>query len=196
MVERLGLPSSYLLHVGTIEPRKNLLMLMRAYCDLPGELRARCPLVLVGGWGWNTAEIAEYHDTVARHRNVRHLGYVSDADLPALYTACPRFGFSVTLRRLRLAAFGNVGLRRRRAVFDGGSACGDFGRPGAAIDALDLAGWREALRQVIVDDDWVAILRRNAAEVARPYTWQRLRRETYEVYERVLGKNLGAAKAA
>jgi hypothetical protein len=46
VLRRLGLPDTYLLHLGTIEPRKNLLRLMRAYVDLPAELRAKCPLVL------------------------------------------------------------------------------------------------------------------------------------------------------
>ena len=38
--------------MGTLEPRKNVLMLMRAYCELPGDVRERCPLVLVGGRGF------------------------------------------------------------------------------------------------------------------------------------------------
>src|SRR5262249_31076718 len=50
-LSRLGLPSRYLLYLGTIEPRKNLLVLLRAYCALPGALRQRWPLLLVGGWG-------------------------------------------------------------------------------------------------------------------------------------------------
>src|SRR5437867_12150602 len=82
---RLELPANYLLHVGTIEPRKNLLTLMQAYGDLPGPVRQRCPLVLAGGCGWNVAELEEYYGRVARELGVRHLGYVADPDLPALY---------------------------------------------------------------------------------------------------------------
>src|SRR6185295_18532855 len=69
-VRRLGLPEQYLLYVGTIEPRKNPLLLMRAYGDLPAAVRERCPLVLAGGWGWNAAEFAEYYEHEARHRGV------------------------------------------------------------------------------------------------------------------------------
>ena len=47
----LGLPPRYLLYLGTIEPRKNVLTLLRAYCSLPAPLRERWPLLLVGGWG-------------------------------------------------------------------------------------------------------------------------------------------------
>ena len=60
---RLGLPRRYLLYVGTIEPRKNLLPLLRAYADLPALLRERWPLVLAGRWGWNARDVADYlHD--------------------------------------------------------------------------------------------------------------------------------------
>ena len=38
-LKQLGFPKSYLLHVGTVEPRKNLLLLMKAYCALPPEVR-------------------------------------------------------------------------------------------------------------------------------------------------------------
>src|SRR5438067_2119389 len=49
VLQRLSLAPGYLLHVGTIEPRKNILTLLRAYCALPVVLRDRCPLVLAGG---------------------------------------------------------------------------------------------------------------------------------------------------
>src|SRR5262249_25059910 len=47
-----NLPPRYLLYVGTIEPRKNIAMLLRAFCDLPPGVSEECPLVLAGGWGW------------------------------------------------------------------------------------------------------------------------------------------------
>src|SRR5205823_1682881 len=68
VLRRLGLPDSFLLHVGAIEPRKNLLMLLKAFCDLPSALRERYPLVLVGPWGWNFAAIRDYYESTARPR--------------------------------------------------------------------------------------------------------------------------------
>ena len=84
-LDKLGLSPGYLLHVGTIEPRKNLLMLMRAYCGLPRPLRENSPLVLVGGWGWRNESIREYFESTARHAGVIKLGYVPDEQMPALY---------------------------------------------------------------------------------------------------------------
>ena len=84
-LSRLGLPAQYLLYIGTLEPRKNLLMLLRAYTSLPWETRDKFPLLLVGNWGWNTADLADYYDKEARHRGVLHLGYVADEHLQTLY---------------------------------------------------------------------------------------------------------------
>src|SRR5262249_32246502 len=83
---QLGLPSQYLLFLGTIEPRKNLLRLLKAYCALPQELRTNWPLRLAGGGGWNTSDIADYFHGEARHRGVIHLGYVKDRFLSAVYS--------------------------------------------------------------------------------------------------------------
>src|SRR5262245_61200880 len=60
VLQRLGLPRQYVLYVGTIEPRKNVLTLLHAYCDLPAPLRTRYPLVLAGGWGWKADDVAAY----------------------------------------------------------------------------------------------------------------------------------------
>ena len=61
-LRRLGLPPRYFLYLGTIEPRKNVMTLLRAYVKLPAEVRERCPLLLAGGWGWNSADVAAFLD--------------------------------------------------------------------------------------------------------------------------------------
>jgi glycosyltransferase involved in cell wall biosynthesis len=83
---RYGLPPRYTLYVGTIEPRKNVGTLLRAFCDLPAELQEACPLVLAGGWGWKSEADRELFHSEARHRGAIHVGYVPDDDLPALYS--------------------------------------------------------------------------------------------------------------
>ena len=58
---------------------------MQAYGDLPAALRHRCPLVLVGGWGWNAAELGQHYHDEAHHRGVHLVGSVPEAELPAVY---------------------------------------------------------------------------------------------------------------
>lgn len=78
--EKYGLPKEYLLFVGTLEPRKNLRRLIEALAVCSADL----PLVVAGahGWGENVANDCSH---------VQFIGFVPDADLPALYSGARVF---------------------------------------------------------------------------------------------------------
>lgn len=86
VLSRLGVPSGYVLHLGNVEPRKNLVRLIRAYRRLPGAVKAEHPLVLVGGSGWNDESIDAEISAALRDGDsiVRIRERVSDEDVPAL----------------------------------------------------------------------------------------------------------------
>src|SRR6185295_5368864 len=124
--------------------------------------------------------------SVARHRGVRHLGYVADADLPALYggaraLAFPTYYEGFGLPPLEMLACGGAVL-----ASTAGAVRETVGRQAHLIEPDDLQGWRSAMGRMIVDDDWRAFLRRGAAAVARPYNWQRCASKTFQAYCRVL----------
>jgi alpha-1,3-rhamnosyl/mannosyltransferase len=184
---RLGLPDRYLLAVGTIEPRKNIGTLLRAFGDLPAGLREACPLVLAGGWGWKSEPERELFEADVRHRGVLHLGYVADEELPGLYAGAaallyPSFyeGFGLPPVEM-LACGGAVVASTAAAVREvvGGHAL--------LLDPHDLAGWRDAMRRVIADPDFAKQLRRGGIAHARRFTWDEAARKTFRVYEQVLG---------
>jgi glycosyltransferase involved in cell wall biosynthesis len=183
----LGLPNDYLLYLGTIEPRKNVLTLLRAYCDLPAPLRERCPLVLAGGWGWRTEEIAAYYDAHAQHRGVLHLGYVPERCVPALYNGARALVFpslyeGFGLPPVEMLACGGAVLASTAA------AVAETAGPRAHLtEPHNLQGWRDALYRVITDDDWRDQLRRDVAAFARPFTWQRCAEDTLRVYRALCG---------
>jgi alpha-1,3-rhamnosyl/mannosyltransferase len=196
VLARLALTTPYLLHVGTLEPRKNLLMLMRAYGDLPDALRQRCPLVLAGGWGWNAAELAEHYQGVARYRGVRLLGYLDDADLPAIYNGAralvsPSHYEGFGLPPLEMLACGGAVI-----ASTAGAVAETVGTRAHLVDMADVAGWRAAMARVITDDGWHATLCCGGPEYARAFTWERCARETYRIYAAALGQRDAAAQAA
>lgn len=82
---RWNLPERFVLFVGTLEPRKNLHNLLLAHDALPARLRNRFPLVIAGGKGWEDQEILQQIRN--RESNILQLGFIADADLPALYGA-------------------------------------------------------------------------------------------------------------
>ncbi len=86
---RYGLKQPYLLFVGSIEPRKNVSLLLDAYENLPASIRDEFDLVIAGPPGWAQTE------TMARLRQpnagIRYLGYVAEQDLPGLFAGAAAF---------------------------------------------------------------------------------------------------------
>ena len=185
---RLHLPPTYLLHIGTIEPRKNLLLLLRAYTSLAAELRARCPLVLVGPWGWRFEEVGVFYEAEARHRNVMHLGYVADADLPAVYNGARALVFPTL--------YEGFGMPAAEMLACGGAVVGSatpaltevLGSCGTTIDPADADGWRTAMARVIAKPDWADELRRGGVERASEFTWANCARDTVKAYRAAVDK--------
>jgi glycosyltransferase involved in cell wall biosynthesis len=89
--DRHGLAGPYWLSVGTLEPRKNLSALMRAYLACRDRGLDLPPLVLAGGAGWLNSEIEALAARAEALGAVRRLGFVPGADLPALYAGCDVF---------------------------------------------------------------------------------------------------------
>ena len=79
-------PEKYILFVGTIEPRKNLSTLLKAYSLLPSYLRKEYPIVIVGAGGWKNSSIKEQLKVFIERGEAIHLGYVPIKLLAALYT--------------------------------------------------------------------------------------------------------------
>lgn len=78
-----GLPDQFILFVGTLEPRKNLELLLRAYAETaPSGL----PLVIAGGAGWGNVRIDNLVNELGLENQVTVLGYVSEQELQGLYS--------------------------------------------------------------------------------------------------------------
>jgi alpha-1,3-rhamnosyl/mannosyltransferase len=188
VLARLGLADGFLLHVGTLEPRKNLVTLCRAYLRLDKALRERCPLVLAGGWGWRYREIAEFLDAECRDAGVVRLGYVAEADLPALYSAA--------VGLVLPSHYEGFGLPAAEMLACGGAVLSStaeslsevVGRCGFRVDPADEDGWAGAMRRLVVDPDWAESLKAGAERQAARHTWGRCAADTVGVYERVLGR--------
>jgi alpha-1,3-rhamnosyl/mannosyltransferase len=192
-LRQLQLPARYLLYVGTLEPRKNLLLLLRAYCAVPASLRDRWPLLLVGKWGWNTGALAHYLHEVARHRGVIHLGYLPEAYLPALYNGAralvyPSLYEGFGLPPVEMLACGGVVL-----ASTAGATVETVGGQAHLIHPEDLDGWRDALIRVTTDDEWWQALRQGGPERVRHYTWDQCAAATWRVYRRLGGSQEPAA---
>jgi alpha-1,3-rhamnosyl/mannosyltransferase len=189
-LHRLRLPPRYFLTVGTIEPRKNILTLLHAYCALPERVRAAYPLLLVGAWGWNSADVADYLDREARHRGVRHLGYFPEKHLAALYNGARALLFPSHYEGFGMPAAEMLACGGAVIASTAGALVEVAGRYSHLVEPDDVDGWRHALHRAAVDAEWWSGLRRGAAETAGQFTWERCAAGTLRTYRRLCGDNV------
>jgi glycosyltransferase involved in cell wall biosynthesis len=189
-LRRLGFPDRYLLYLGTIEPRKNVLRLLSAYCSLPETLRGTWPLLLVGTWGWKAERERDFYLREARHRGVLHIGYVSDDDLAVVYNGAraliyPSYYEGFGLPPVEMMACGGAVLASTAAAL-----VETIGSQAHLVEPEDTDAWRSALLQVTQNDDWCHSLQAGAVAAAQSYTWEQCAFETLRVYRSVLGRPL------
>jgi alpha-1,3-rhamnosyl/mannosyltransferase len=175
---RHALPESFVLSVGTLEPRKNLERLIAAHASLPADLRTAHPLVLVGPKGWEIDELLRRLDA-----DVRVLGFVDDDDLAALYSLCTVFcypslyeGFGLPVLEALQAGAPTITSNVSSLPEVGGDAV----RYVDPADTGTIAGaLRELLESPSLREDLAA---RGPARAAR-FSWERTAAETITILE-------------
>lgn len=184
--QRAGLPARFLLFVGTLEPRKNLPVLLRAYATLPEATRRAVPLVLGGGRGWMFDEIFRTIEAHDLHATVHLPGYLPAEDLPLWYNAADAFVYPSVFEGFGLPVVEAMACGTPVLVSDVSSLPEAAGDTGYRLPPDDVAAWADALAHVIDDATWRdAAGQRGRARAAR-FTWANTAAQTVASYRRAL----------
>jgi glycosyltransferase involved in cell wall biosynthesis len=176
----------YVLSVGTLQPRKNYVRLIRAFASLrPETLAPETKLVVAGGRGWL------YEDILAeagKHGDRVHiLGFVDDADLPALYRNAALFAFPSLYEGFGLPVLEAMACGVPVVCSNASSLPEVAGDAALLVDPLDTDGLAEALARVLEDAGLrQGMVARGAAQAAR-FTWEQAAHELLGVFDS-LGK--------
>lgn len=175
------LPERFMLYVGSIEPRKNLVRLLKAYRQLPASLRSEVKLVLAGFRGWDNAEVMVLLDSM--QQDVTYLGYVAEAELAGLYNLAEFFVYPALyegfgLPPLEAMASGCPVVVSRVASLP--EVCGDAA---AYIDPLQIDDISETLLHLCGNRTKLQELRNQGLQQAASFSWERSAREHLAVFE-------------
>jgi glycosyltransferase involved in cell wall biosynthesis len=177
---------SFILCVGTLEPRKNLEFMIRAYAALPSAFREKHPLVLVGMMGWLTSTIESTMSPLVDAGQVRPLGFASDLDLAALYASAmvlvyPSLYEGFGLPPLEAMACGTPVIVSNRTTLPE-----VVGSAGELIEPTDTARLTVLLERLADDPKHWQDRATSCLRQAAQFSWQRCAKETVAIYQKVL----------
>ena len=182
---RRGLPERFVLFVGTLEPRKNLVRLVEAFARVRD---GRVGLALVGGKGWLYDELFARVEALGLIDEVIFPGYVMKDELPFWYNAAtvlayPSLYEGFGLPVLEAQACGTPVLTSNVSSLP--EAAGDAA---LMVDPYEVEALAAGLERLLADEPLRRELRRHGAIHAGQFTWSRTAQETARVYKRALAE--------
>lgn len=188
VVTRLMLPQPYILYVGTLEPRKNLLLLVESYRRLVQAGAIKEHLVVAGKLGWGYETVLRQIKAPALRGKVHLAGYVDQRDLPAVYAGARLFvypslheGFGFPPVEAMACGVPVISTRTSSLVEN---------LEGAAelVEPNEVEALADAIQRMLTEDELRAERRAQGLARASRYRWEQTARETVKTYEMVLAR--------
>lgn len=197
--QKLGLPDRFILHVGTLEPRKNLARLIDAYGMLAGAGHARTQhtahstqhsasvaLVLAGRRGWLYEPIYKAAERANNQGgNVVFLDFVSDDHLPLLYNMAEGFAYPSLYEGFGMPAAEALACGVPTLVSTDGALKEVTGDAALAVDPTSLEDIAAGLQRLLTDEALREELALSGPIQAAQFTWEAAARTVLGVYEGV-----------
>ncbi len=178
------LSAAYILYVGTIEPRKNLVRLVEAFARIaprhPGT-----QLVLAGNRGWMYGQLFERVQQLALGSRVLFPGFVPEAEKPALMAGCTLFVYPSLYEGFGLPALEAIASGVPVVTSNTSSLPEVVGEAALLVDPADVDALAEAMERILTDPALRDRLRREGPRQAARFTWRQTAGKTADLYRSV-----------
>jgi glycosyltransferase involved in cell wall biosynthesis len=178
---KYGITSPYILSLGTLEPRKNLVTLMRALDATPLEFKRRYTLVLAGGKGWQDEAIERLYQQLKTEMTVVKTGFVENEDLPGLYSGAKVFVFPSLYEGFGMPPLEAMACGTPVIAANNSSLPEVVGKAGILVDATDTKALQESLVALLADPKRAADLAKQGLARAKTFTWRASAEELLEI---------------
>jgi glycosyltransferase involved in cell wall biosynthesis len=167
------------LFVGTLEPRKNLLMLVEAFAELDDD---QTSLLLVGGTGWRCADLFARVEEPDLKNRVVFAGYAAQHELPLWYNAATAFVFPSLYEGFGLPVLEAMACGTPVLCSSASSLPEVAGGAARLFSPTDSGELTAQLDQVLSDEDLRQELAERGLARSRRFSWTRAAQETAQVY--------------
>lgn len=194
---RHGLTAPYFLYVGTVQPRKNLGRLIEAFAAATaGAGGPPHTLAIAGRRGWLSDTIERRAAELGAAGRVRMLGYLPDADLPALLSGATAFLFPSLYEGFGMPVLEAMACGAPVLTSTTSSLPEVAGDAALLVDPADTAAIAAAIGRLAADAALRAELRARGLARAASFTWERCARETLAVLLEAAGERAPLTREA
>jgi glycosyltransferase involved in cell wall biosynthesis len=179
----------YLLAVGTLEPRKNLAVALRAFMQLAPQLRKRFPLVLVGMRGWHTSALEQQIAPLVAAGEIRLLGYLPREDLATIIAGATTLIYPSIYEGFGLPPLEAMACGVPVIASNVSSLPEVVGDTGLMIDPQDVEGLACAIERLVNAPELRQALSQKALQRSAMFTWSCCVEQTVDAYRAVLNKS-------
>jgi glycosyltransferase involved in cell wall biosynthesis len=180
--KRLRVEDEFLLFVGTLEPRKNLLTTLRAFAEVITRTSARPQLVIAGGEGWLIDDTLSFINSTSLRDRIVLTGYLNDEDLRALYSSCRAFVYPSLYEGFGLPPLEAMGCGAPVIASRIAALQETLAEAAILIEPLDAQTLSRTIIEVLKDEKRRLAMREAGIKHAAKFSWDEAARRTHEVY--------------
>ncbi|VAX19699.1 hypothetical protein MNBD_NITROSPINAE02-48 [hydrothermal vent metagenome] len=183
---RFGIKNKYMLFVGNLEPRKNLIRLLKAYEMAKGRLGKEYQLVICGKKGWLYKNILKAVEDFSQNGDVILTSYVEDNDLLELYRGAEMFLFPTLYEGFGLPVLEAMASGTPVITSNVSSIPEIAGDAAYLIDPLSITDISNAIIKVAFSDTLRRSLREKGIKQATRFSWSQTAEKTLAVYRSII----------
>jgi len=179
LASKYNLPDKFVLYFGTIEPRKNLIGLIKAFELLRAKLDLK--LVIAGAKGWLEQDVFRVARESKYRSDIFFTGFVEEIDKPALYNSAELFVYPSFFEGFGFPPLEAMACGLPTIVSHTSSLPEVVGQGALMIDPYNIDELAWAMEMALTDNDLREHLIKKGIEQAKKFSWPRCARETLKV---------------
>ena len=186
VAKKYSLPAKFMLFVGTIEPRKNLPSLIRAFAQSLPSIPKDLTLVIAGGMGWEDKSIYHLPKSLGIEGKIIFIGEIANEDLASIYSLASIFVYPSIYEGFGLPPIEAMACGCPVITSNTGSLPEIVGNAAVTLDPYKLdKSLATNINKILMDRSFTRTLIANGLKRAKIYSWKTTAKQTIALYENI-----------